>query len=290
MTRVIAVANSKGGVAKTTTCLSLGGSLAEQGQLVMLVDLDPQAHLTSSLGIEPETLRRTVGDALLGQSSLVAVSHETSVYGLDLAPANRELVVLNKILYNRPGYEYRLKTSLDHTRHELYDVVLIDCPPTFGTLTINALTVADLIIIPVQCEYYSVQSLRQMLEMVSLIRRKTNPQLGYRLLATMFDMRNKVHPMILDYLRNHFSTALFQTIIQIDTRLRESPAFALPITKYAPKTRSALQYRALAQELMTGLSPDDEAAVQKAGEQEQEVIPIVPMPEHAGVHIEAGSQ
>jgi len=255
MTTVIAVANNKGGVAKTTTCLSLGGSLAEQGLMTLLVDLDPQAHLTASLGIKPETLRRTVADALLGQSSLVSISRETGVERLDLAPANRELAILDKVLYKRPRYEYRLKQSLNGVGRQLYDVVLMDCPPAFGTLTLNALTAADLLIIPVQCEYYAVRSLHQLLELVKLVRRKTNPRLGYRLLISMFDMRNKVHRLTLEQMQARFPDALFQTIIQVDTRLRESPAFGLPITRYAPRTRSARQYRALAQELTARLPP-----------------------------------
>ena len=249
MSTVIAIANSKGGVAKTTTCLSLGGSLAEQGRLVLLVDMDPQAHLTTSLGIDLGALRRTIGDVLLGQSSLVAVSQETPVEGLDLVPSNRELIVLDKVLYQRRGYEYRLKADLERMEHSLYDVILLDCPPSFGTLTLNALTAADLLLIPVQSEYYAVRSLRQMLDMVRLVRRRTNPRLAYRLLVTMYDGRNKVHRLVLEYLRRRFSDAMLETIIQIDTRLRESPAFGLPVTRYAPRTRAARQYRELAREL-----------------------------------------
>ncbi|HIE39587.1 MAG TPA: ParA family protein [Anaerolineales bacterium] len=265
MTRVIAVANNKGGVAKTTTCLSLGGSLAEQGRLVLLVDLDPQGHLTASLGLDPESLRRTVGDVLLGQSSLVAVSRETPVGGLDLVPANQELVILDKVLYKRPGYESRLQQDLERMEDGLYDFVLMDCPPAFGTMTLNALTAADLLVIPIQCEYYSVRSLRQMLSLVSLVRRKTNPRLSYRLLVTMYDVRNRVHRLIMHYLRARFSNALFQTVIQVDTRLRESPAFGLPVTRYAPRTRAAHQYRALAQELSAHLLPAIPMATQAAG-------------------------
>lgn len=264
--KVIAVANTKGGVAKTTTCLSLGGSLAEQGNLVLLVDMDPQGHLTSSLGVNPAKLRRTVSDVLLNQHSLASISLETQVFGLDLAPANDELVIIDKMLYKHPGYEYRLETDIEGVRRWLYDVVIIDCPPTFGTVTINALTAADLLVIPLQCEHYAVQSLVRMLDMVRLIRRKTNPALRYRLLVTMFDMRNKVHPMILNYLRNHFPDALFETFIQVDTKLRESPAHAKPITDYAPDTRAAQQYRALAQELMGCLGPKQE---KKPGPTEQ---------------------
>ena len=291
MTTVIAVANNKGGVAKTTTCLSLGGSLAEQGRQVLLVDLDPQAHLTVSLGVRPETLRHTVADVLLGQSSLVAVSRETGVDGLDLAPANRELVILDKVLYGRRGYEYRLKQDMDDMHYQLYDIALMDCPPAFGTLTLNALTAADLLIIPVQCEYYAVRSLQQMFEMVSLVRRKTNPRLGYRLLVTMLDVRNKVHRLLVEQIRDRFPRALFQTIIQVDTRLRESPACALPITRYAPRARAARQYRALAQELDTYLSPATDIAVPLTRRVPLLVkepvtslsIPQIPHPAHRGV-------
>ncbi len=249
MSAVIAIANSKGGVAKTTTCLSLGGSLAEQGRWVLLVDMDPQAHLTASLGIDMGTLRRTVGDVLLGQSSLVAASRETPVEGLDLVPSNRELVVLDKVLYQRQGYEFRLKEALDRARDQLYDAILLDCPPSFGTLTLNALTAADLLLIPTQCEFYAVRSVRQMLDMVRLVRRKTNPRLAYRLLVVMYDGRNKVHRLVLEYLRRHFREALLETMIQTDTKLRESPAYGLPVTQYAPHTRAAAEYRTLAQEL-----------------------------------------
>jgi chromosome partitioning protein len=250
MTTVIAVASNKGGVAKTTTTLSLGGSLAAENRLALLVDLDPQAHLTASLGIKPEGLRRTVGDALLAQNSLVAVSQETAVSNLDLAPANRELVILDKVLYKRPRYEHRLRESLERMGDQLYDVVVIDCPPNFGTLTLNAMTAADLLIIPIQCEYYAIRSLRQTLELVQLVRKKTNPRLRYRLLVTMFDMRNRIHCLLLKQMRERFPTALFETIIQVDTRLRESPAFGLPIIQHTPNTRAARQYRKLAAEVM----------------------------------------
>jgi len=249
MTAVVAVANHKGGVAKTTTCLSLGGALAEGGLQVLLVDLDPQAHLTLSLGIRPEELRHTVADALLEQQSLVAVSRETPVAGLDLVPANGELVVLDKALYGRPGYEYRLREAL-RRMSVAYDFVLMDCPPSFGTLTLNALTAADMLIIPVQCEYYAWRSLRPMLELVTVVREKTNPALRYRLLVTMYDTRSRIHRLILEQIRRFFPQATFRTMVQVDTRLRESPAYGLPVTQYAPRTRAAEQYRAVAQEMM----------------------------------------
>ncbi|MBC7225982.1 MAG: ParA family protein [Thermoflexales bacterium] len=251
---VIAIANHKGGVAKTTTCLSLGGSLAEQGFQVLLVDLDPQAHLTLSLGLRPEELRHTIAEALLEQQSIVAVSRETSVAGLDLAPASGELVVLDKALYGRPGYEYRLREALGRMS-VAYDFVLMDCPPSFGTLTLNALTAADMLIIPVQCEYYAWRSLRPMMELVTVVRQKTNPALRYRLLVTMYDVRSRIHRLILEQIHRFFPQATFRTLIQVDTRLRESPVHGLPVTQYAPRTRAAEQYRAVAQEIVACFPP-----------------------------------
>ena len=250
MVTIIAISNQKGGVAKTTTCLSLGACLAEMGQSVLLIDLDPQAHLTLSMGIKPEKLARTVGDAFLGNTSLVSVSRESSVFDLDIVPANQELVVLDKILYGRQGYEFHLKNGLDGMGDGFYDIVLIDCPPSFGTLTLNALTAAHLLIIPVQCEYYAARSLRQVEGLVKLVKEKTNPRLSYRVLVTMYDQRNRICQLILARMQRELSRLLFQTVIQIDNKLRESPAFGQPITLYAPNTRGAQQYRALAKELI----------------------------------------
>jgi chromosome partitioning protein len=248
---VIAISNQKGGVAKTTTCVSLGACLAETGQMVLLIDLDPQANLTLSLGIKPEDVRHAVDEALLGNTTLVSTSRESSIFGLDIVPANRGLAVLDKVLYGQQGYEFYLKHSLEAMQPGLYDTILIDCPPATNTLTLNALTAADLMIVPAQCEYFAAHSLRQTVELVKLVQEKTNPSLAYRVLVTMFDKRNRISHAVLEQMRLALGDALFQTIIEVDTRLRESPAFGQPITCYAPNTRSALQYRALAKELLT---------------------------------------
>lgn len=245
----VAVSSQKGGVAKTTTSLSLGACLAEQGRSVLLVDLDPQANLTQSLGVDPGRIRRMVGDVLLDQASLLSVSRESSVFNLDLVPASQNLLVLDKVLYGRNGYEYRLKTHLESMNGSYYDIIIFDCPPAFGTLTLNALTAADLLIIPVQCEYYSARSLRSYLDLVRLVNRRSNPNLYFRVLVTMFDRRNRVSHLILRQLQHKYSDVLFNTHIGIDTKLRESPAFGKPITQYAPNARAAREYRALASEL-----------------------------------------
>jgi chromosome partitioning protein len=251
-TNTIAVSSQKGGVAKTTTCLSLGASLAEKGQSVLLIDLDPQANLTMSFGVNPETLHHTVGDALLEQDSIIAVSREGVMPNLDLVPANQGLVILDRVLYGRPAYEHRLKSQLDAMNADYYDTIIIDCPPHFGTLTLNALTAADLLIVPVQCEYYAARALRPILKLVDLVRRKTNPNLSYRVLVTLFDRRNRISHIILNQIKSTFGSALMETVIEIDTKLRESPTVGVPINMYAPKTRGALQYRQLAQELING--------------------------------------
>jgi len=250
MIRTIAISNQKGGVAKTTTCLSLGACLAELGQSVLLIDLDPQANLTTSLGLRPDKLRRAVDDALLGNTSLVSVSRESPVFGLDIVPATRMLIVLDKILYGRPGYQFHLKKGVDAIGEGFYDFVLIDCPPSFGTLTLNALTAANMLIIPVQCDFYSAHSLRHYLKLVQQVREKTNPWLAYRVLATMYDRRNKICQVIHEQMQRGLDGVLFNTTIEVDTKLRESPAFGKPITLYAPRTRGTQQYRALAKELM----------------------------------------
>jgi chromosome partitioning protein len=246
---IIAISNQKGGVAKTTTCLSLGACLAEMGLGVLLIDLDPQAHLTMSMGITPEGLRRTISDALLANTSVVSASRESEVPGLDIVPANQELALIDKLLYGRNGYEHHLKNRLAAMSQDLYDFVLIDCAPSFGTITLNALTAAELLIIPIQCEYYAARSLRATLRLAKMVQERTNPGLSYRLLVTMYDRRNRICGMVRDQMQGQLGHLLFDTTIEVDTKLRESPAFGQPITHYAPNTRAARQYRALAREL-----------------------------------------
>jgi len=250
MVTIIAISNQKGGVAKTTTCLSLGACLAEMGRSVLLVDLDPQAHLTLSMGIKPEELFRTVGDAFLGNTSLVSVRRESSVFGLDIVPANQGLALIDELLYGRNGYEFFLKNMLRAMSEDFCDFILLDCSPSLGTLTLNALTAADLLIIPIQCEYYAARSLRQVEGLAKLVQEKTNPRLSYRVLVTMYDQRNRICRLILARMQRELSRVLFETVIQVDTKLRESSAFGQPITLYAPNARGAQQYRALAKEVI----------------------------------------
>lgn len=245
----IVVSNQKGGVAKTTTTLSLGASLAEQGHSVLLIDLDPQAHLTQSLGLQPDKLRRTVLDALLANTSLVSITRETELALLDLAPANQDLNLIDKLFYKKANYMCVLKNRLAAMDPDYYDIILIDSPPFFGTLTLNALAAAHLLLIPTQCEYYASCSLRTMLQLVARLRQISNPSLAYRVLITMFDRRNRISHLIRQQLEDSFSHGLLKTVIEVDAKLRESALAGQPVTLYAPHTRGAKQYRALAQEL-----------------------------------------
>ncbi len=249
MSATIAISNQKGGVGKTTTCLSLGAALAEMGHPVLLIDLDPQANLTLSLGLQPPDLRRTIIDSLMGTSSLVGVSYETNVFALDIVPANNQLALVDKVFYRLPGFQYRLKQALDRVKQDLYDYILLDCPPSLSPLTLNALAAADLLIIPVQCEFYAAHDLGKIVGLASQMVQKVNPNLEHRVLITLYDQRNRISRIMLEEIQNRFGDVLLKTIIQIDTKLREGPAVGQPITIYAPSTRGAEQYRALAREL-----------------------------------------
>jgi len=248
MATIIAISNQKGGVAKTTTCVSLGAALVELGHEALAIDLDPQANLSLALGVNPASLHRTVADVLLGNYSPISVSRETSLPGLDLIPANQNMQMVEKFLHVRDNYEQALRQAL--ARVASYDIILCDCPPALGAITLNALAAAELLLVPTQCEYFSAYGLNEMLELVRNLRERTNPGLSYRILITMFDRRNRIHNNILEQVKTAFGDAVLSTTIEVDTKLRESAVFGLPITGYAPNSRAAQQYRALAQELM----------------------------------------
>lgn len=247
---IIAVANQKGGVAKTTTCVSLGASLAERGMRVLLIDLDPQAHLGLAVGIEPAQLSCTVTEVLGGKASLASVICQTRVRGLWLVPADQRLNWLDKHAYGRTGYEFLLKNSLDTMGDGRHDVTIIDCPPFVGMLMLNALTAAGLLIVPSQCEYYASRSLYRVLQLVQLVRGKTNPGLAYRVLITMFDRGDRVAQIIRSQMESKLGAGLLRTVIDLDPRIPESAVLGQPITVYSPQAQGAVQYRALAQELM----------------------------------------
>lgn len=222
MGRVIAVANQKGGVGKTTTAVNLSAALALDGRHVLIVDLDPQAHATSGMGIRGGA-GRSVYDALINEVSLQLIVVPTRIDGLDLAPGSIHLAGAEVELVGLPSRERRLRDALQSVR-DAYDLSVIDCPPSLGLLTLNAMAAADELIIPIQCEYYALEGLTRLVETISLIRRQLNPELAISgVLLTMFDPRTNLSEQVAAEVRRHFPDDVFQTVIPRSVRLAEAP-------------------------------------------------------------------
>ncbi len=250
MTYTIAISNEKGGVAKTTSTLSLGAALAELGSKVLIMDMDPQANLTLALGFEPAEAAKTSASVLIESAPLHEAIHKTEMDGLDLIPGNARIESAEQFLPVRTNYLSTLRTALEPAVKLQYDYVLMDCPPSLGAITLNALSACDLLIIPTQAEYFSAYALRDMMTVVRRIRKEVNPGLAYRILVTLMDRRNRTHRGIYEQLMSTFGSGVFSTVIELDTKLRESPIAGQPITRYRPNSRGSLQYRVLAQELI----------------------------------------
>jgi chromosome partitioning protein len=249
MPYIIVISNEKGGVAKTTTTFSLGAALVESGKKVLLVDLDPQGNLTLANGFESGDIKHHAADILLNDLKAEDAVQNTKIFNLDIIPSNPRIADAEQFLPVRTNYMQKLRNALISMDLN-YDYIILDCPPSMGAITTNALTAADLLIIPTQAEYFSAYALRDMMTLIRQIRKDTNPGLAYRILVTMLDQRNRTHRTIREQLQQTFGVGLFETVIEVDTRLRESPIIGVPITKYRPNSRGSLQYRVLAQELM----------------------------------------
>jgi chromosome partitioning protein len=243
------MSNEKGGVAKTTSTLSLGASLAELNHKVLLIDLDPQANLSLALGLESGEAEMTSANVLIEHTSLRTAIRKTDVNNLDLIPSNARIESAEQYLPMRSHYLSTLRNALEADSIN-YDYILLDCPPALGAITLNALSAADLLIIPTQAEYFSAYALRNMMGSIRRIRQESNPKLAYRILVTLLDRRNRTHRNIFEQLQTTFGQGVFTTVIEVDTKLRESPIAGVPITQYKPSSRGSQQYRVLAQELI----------------------------------------
>lgn len=250
MTYIISLANEKGGVAKTTSTISLAAAMVETGLEVLVIDLDAQANLSLALGVESGKSETSVVNVLLESTPAPQAVRETGIPRLDLMPATSEMVMIERFLPMRQGYETVLAKALREAGWQ-YDFILLDCPPFLGAITYNALMASDMLIMPTQAEFFSINALRNMMGVVRRVRAQGNTQLTYRLLLTMFDRRNRIHRTMSEQLRGTFHNGVLDTVIEVDTKLRESAIAGLPILYHAPKSRSALQYRALAQEILT---------------------------------------
>ncbi len=249
MGQTIACANQKGGVGKTTTVVNLAAYLALAGERVLVLDLDPQGNATSGFGVDRDTVSGTLYDVVLGDASLDDVVVSTPVDGCSLAPASVSLAGAEVELAAADQRERRLARGMASIT-DRYDYVLLDCPPSLGLLTVNALTAADSVLIPTQCEYYALEGLSQLIATLNLVRDNLNPSLAIKgVVLTMYDARTNLSADVAAEVRNHLGDAVFDTIIPRSVRLSEAPSFGLPIALYRGNSRGALAYAALATEL-----------------------------------------
>jgi chromosome partitioning protein len=251
MARIISVANQKGGVGKTTTAINLSASLAVAEKRTLLVDTDPQANSTSGLGYNKNELEETIYHAIIRGGSLQRAIRETSLPCLDIATSNTDLIGAEIELIHELGREQKLKTLLQEVE-ENYDFVLIDCPPSLGLLTVNSLTASHSVIIPLQCEYFAMEGLGQLMRTISLIRSHLNPLLLIEgILITMFDKRNNLAHQVAREVHRHFGKKVFKTIIPRNVRLSEAPSHGKPVILYDIHSRGAESYLNLAQEVLS---------------------------------------
>lgn len=248
MAKIIAIANQKGGVGKTTTSVNLTDILADMGQRVLAVDLDPQGNTTSGLGMTVED--RSVYEAVMGRIGLREAVQHTEIPGLDLVGADIRLAGAELELVSVDKREYRLKTALAAVQKD-YDFIFIDCPPSLSLLTLNALTAADRVLVPIQCEYYALEGVSSLMNTISRVKKTFNPRIDLEgVVLTMLDGRTNLGLQVVAQVKKHFRGKVFATIVPRNVRLGEAPSHALPINRYDPRSTGAEAYRALAREVM----------------------------------------
>ena len=252
MSHTIAIANQKGGVGKSTTAINLSAAIADEEKTVLVVDMDPQGNTTSGLGVDKNSLKRSIYDALLGESTLEDIRIFTQYEGLHILPASEDLAGAEIELLDMDDREMRLHRILEPYKDK-YDFILIDCPPSLSVLTLNAMATADSVLIPIQCEYYALEGLSQMLHTVDLIKERLNPSLAIEgIVFTMYDGRTNLSNDVVENVKQNLDVKVFDAIIPRNIRIAEAPGYGLPITKYDRASNGAIAYTKLALEVLEG--------------------------------------
>ena len=250
MGKVIAIANQKGGVGKTTTTINLAACVAEKGKKILVIDMDPQGNATTGFGIEKNELDNTVYELMLGECSVKECIIPNVIENLSLIPSNVNLAAAEIELVEQARKEYILKNEIDWVKDQ-YDYIFIDCPPSLSMLTVNAMTTADSVLVPIQCEYYALEGLSQLIHTVNLIRKKINPNLKMEgVVFTMYDARTNLSEEVVQNVKDTLEERIFKTLIPRNVRLAEAPSYGMPIIEYDPRSTGAKAYDALAKKVI----------------------------------------
>ena len=250
MGRIIAVVNQKGGVGKTTTSINLAACLAEKGKKVLAVDMDPQGNLTSGLGVDKDSVEKSIYELIIGEVDIKEVINKEVLENLDIIPTSIDLSAAEIELIGVDDKEYILRNAIDQVKDQ-YDFVIIDCPPSLSMLTINAMTTADSVIVPIQCEYYALEGLSQLIHTVELVKDRLNSKLEIEgVVFTMYDARTNLSLQVVENVKDNLQQNIYKTIIPRNIRLAEAPSYGLPINKYDPKSTGAESYMRLADEVI----------------------------------------
>ena len=250
MGRIIAIANQKGGVGKTTTAINLSSCLADKGQKVLSIDMDPQGNMTSGLGVDKDEVEKTVYDLIIGEAEIDEVIQKNVMDNLDVIPTNIDLSAAEIELIGIDDKEFIVRNAV-HKVKDNYDYIIIDCPPSLSMLTINAMTTADSVLVPIQCEYYALEGLSQLIHTVQLVKERLNPVLEIEgVVFTMYDARTNLSLQVVENVKENLQQNIYKTIIPRNIRLAEAPSYGMPINKYDPKSAGSDAYMRLADEVI----------------------------------------